>query len=188
MLARTSLFAPRQVLCAVSLSLFSHRTMASLPSTLTGPPVESLVPPNVCQFTDEFRSVPLLESFQVSDTSSVFRFGLPDASKPLNLSTCACILAKADLANGECVVRPYTPISTNANVGYFDLLVKHYGPTAKMSKYMHDLQVGDTLEFKHIAFSKSCVSKNQILCRRGDRIHNDKTKDFGKRMVPYTLL
>eukprot|EP00977_Amphora_coffeiformis_P023018 scaffold12086_cov160-Amphora_coffeaeformis.AAC.5 len=129
------------------------RTMASLPSTLTGPPVASLVPPKVCQFGPDFTDVPLLETFKVSDSTSVFRFGVPDTSKPLNLSTCACILAQAEIG-GEGVVRPYTPISTNANVGYFDLLVKNYGETAKMSRHMHEMKVGDKLNFKHIDFSE----------------------------------
>jgi cytochrome-b5 reductase len=131
------------------LSALLSRSMSSLPSTLTGPPVCSLVPPKTCQFAEDFVAVPLLKAFPVSATSSVFRFGLPDTSKPLNLSTCACILAKQEI-DGEAVVRPYTPISTNADVGYFDLLVKDYGEKAKMSKAMHALQEGETLDFKHI--------------------------------------
>lgn len=125
---------------------------------MTGPPIASLVPPGVCQFTDSFQSVPLLEKFPVSSTSSVLRFGLPNADKPLNLSTCACILAKADLpdheGNEECVVRPYTPISTNADTGYFDLLVKDYGENGRMSTFLtEDLKVGDSVDFKHIEFN-----------------------------------
>lgn len=125
---------------------------------MTGPPVSSLVPPGMCQFTDTFQAVPLLEKFPVSETSSVLRFGLPDKAKPLNLSTCACILAKADLpdraGNEECVIRPYTPISTNADVGYFDLLVKDYGENGRMSTYLtEDLNVGDSIDFKHIDFN-----------------------------------
>ena len=151
MLTRTSLLH-RRVTNALYLSLVT-RTMASLPSTLTGPPVASLVPPKTCQFGEDFVSVPLLECFKVSDTSAVFRFGLPDSSKPLNLSTCACILAQTEM-DGESVVRPYTPISTNADVGYFDLLVKNYGEKAHMSRHMHEMKQGDKLNFKHIDFSK----------------------------------
>jgi cytochrome-b5 reductase len=52
----------------------------------------------------------------------------------------------------ETVIRPYTPISTNAAKGYFDLLVKNYGPTSKMSRYLtNELQVGDTVHFSHSA-------------------------------------
>jgi cytochrome-b5 reductase len=96
---------------------------------------------------------------------------LPDPSAPLNLSTCACLLAKANIninednidhvnananANAnedevEVVIRPYTPISTNDLKGCFDLLVKNYGPGAKMSRHLHEtIKVGDTIDFKHI--------------------------------------
>eukprot|EP00566_Odontella_aurita_P015584 CAMPEP_0113566300 /NCGR_PEP_ID=MMETSP0015_2-20120614/22648_1 /TAXON_ID=2838 /ORGANISM="Odontella" /LENGTH=286 /DNA_ID=CAMNT_0000468577 /DNA_START=86 /DNA_END=946 /DNA_ORIENTATION=+ /assembly_acc=CAM_ASM_000160 len=132
--------------------------------TLSGSPVKSLVPPGQCQFNAEFQAVPLIERVFVSETSSVLRFGLPDSDKPLNLSTCACILAKADLPTDpstcaedkkdatEVVVRPYTPISTNAQTGSFDLLVKHY-PNGLMSKHVKTMPVGATLEFKHIDFN-----------------------------------
>jgi cytochrome-b5 reductase len=120
------------------------------PPSLTGKPVKALVPPGKCQFTDEFKSVPLLDRISVSPTSSVLRFGLPDESAPLNLSTCACILAKATIKD-DVVVRPYTPISTNAMKGCFDLLVKDYGEGAKMSRHLHEINVGDTIDFKHIA-------------------------------------
>lgn len=128
---------------------------SNAPSTLTGKPTSVLVPPGQCQFTDEFTSVKLLERFQVSPTSNVLRFSLPDETKPLNLSTCACILAKAKTANDpEPVIRPYTPISTNQHVGSFDLLVKNYGDSAKMSKHLcQDMAIGDSVEFKHIDFN-----------------------------------
>lgn len=119
---------------------------------MQGPPVKSLVPPGQCQFAEDAVAVPLLERTKVSPTSAVLRFGLPDTAKPLNLSTCACLLAVADI-DGESVTRPYTPVSTNVNVGYFDLLVKNYGATAKMSRHMHEMAIGETVAFKHIIFN-----------------------------------
>jgi cytochrome-b5 reductase len=137
------------------------------PPSLTGNPVRSLVPPGMCQFTEEWTSVPLLERVKVSPTSSVLRFGLPDKSMPLNLSTCACILARAKLPatsddnsdkenDGELedVVRPYTPISTNELKGCFDLLIKDYGEHGRMSHHMcNAMKVGDEIDFKHIEFN-----------------------------------
>lgn len=121
-----------------------------LPSTLTGSPIASLVPPGNCQFGETKTAVPLLERFKISPTSSVMRFGLPDPTKPLNLSTCACILAHAKIGE-EDVTRPYTPISTNEQVGSFDLLVKDYGPEAKMSHLLCEtLDIGATVQFSHI--------------------------------------
>jgi len=124
----------------------------SLPSSLQGAPIKSLVPIGQCQFNDEPIQVPLIERTRVSPTSSVLRFGLPDGTKPLNLSTCACILATADIG-GESVTRPYTPISTNVDVGYFDMLIKDYGEGAKMSRHMHEIAPGDKIAFKHIKFN-----------------------------------
>jgi cytochrome-b5 reductase len=126
----------------------------SLPSSLQGLPVKSLVPPGECQFGDNAIAVPVIEKFPVSDTTSLIRFGVPDINKPLGLSTCSCLLAIAEV-DGETVVRPYTPISTNACIGYFDLLVKNYGPTGKMSSFLCDVvQPDETLvAFKHISFN-----------------------------------
>ena len=55
----------------------------------------------------------------------------------------------------EMVVRPYTPVSTNAQSGSFDLLVKDYGPThGRFSHFLCEtMAVGDTVDFKHIPFN-----------------------------------
>jgi cytochrome-b5 reductase len=134
------------------LTLKNERTMSSLPSSMTGPPISSLVKPGECQFGPEFTAVPLIERFPITKTSSVLRFATPDTSKPLQLSTCACILANAEI-DGEDITRPYTPISTNADVGHFDLLIKSYGKDAHMSRHMHEIQPGDKINFKHIEFN-----------------------------------
>ena len=98
---------------------------SSIPSSLSSPPIKSTTEPGNCQLHEEFQALPLLAKYNVSPTSFVLRFGLPDSSKGLGLSTTACILAGAPIGqDGEMVVRPYTPISTNAMIGSFDLLVK----------------------------------------------------------------
>ena len=130
-----------------------------MPSTLTGLPTKALVAPGQCQFNEEFQTVALIKSWKISDTTFVLRFSLPDKSKPLNLSTCACILAKADLPNRnndnklEAVIRPYTPISTNEQIGSFDLMIKNYGDNGRMSTHLCQMKEGQTLEFKHIPFN-----------------------------------
>jgi cytochrome-b5 reductase len=69
----------------------------------------------------------------------------------MDLTTCACLLASAELMDtttGELVdvIRPYTPISTNNQVGSFDLLIKDYGQNGWLSKYMcEDLPIGGTV-------------------------------------------
>jgi cytochrome-b5 reductase len=156
-LLKNKLMSPRQVSPANLLRHFTITLVPTdlpfLPSSFTGQPTKALVPAGSCQFTDEFSTAPLLKRWKVSPTSSVLRFGLPDPSQPLNLSTCACILAKADLPDYdgklEEVVRPYTPITTNAQVGYFDLLVKDYGEKGRMSTHLCGLTEGSKVSFKH---------------------------------------
>lgn len=71
-------------------------------------------------------------------------FALPNAAKPLGLSTCACLLAR-----GQGTVRPYTPVSTNARLGSFQLMVKAY-PDGALSQHLATLPVGGTVEYKHM--------------------------------------
>jgi len=166
-----------------------------------GPPVASLAPPGVCQLGEEWTACKLVDKASISRNVAVFTFALPDATKPLALSTCACILSRCK-KDGEDVVRPYaqprharaatraaarkprgmqrrmertaamcavtsepqrwlalaapparrvryTPVSTNAQIGTFTLMVKVY-PDGKMSQQMHHMPIGSTLDFKHI--------------------------------------
>ena len=45
------------------------------------------------------------------------------------------------------VVRSYTPISSDENPGYFDLLIKSY-PQGNISKHMGTLKLGDTMKVR----------------------------------------
>ncbi|KAH8046899.1 cytochrome-b5 reductase [Aureococcus anophagefferens] len=89
-----------------------------------GAPTAAVVPAGQCAIGEDWTPCPLLERLWVSKDTIVVTFGLADA-KPLNLSTCACVLARggADAA-GEPFVRPYTPVSTNALAGKFQLMMK----------------------------------------------------------------
>lgn len=49
--------------------------------------------------------------------------------------------------DGETVMRSYTPISSDENSGYFDLLIKSY-PTGRISKHVSQLKIGQTLEIR----------------------------------------
>ena len=133
------------------------------PLSLTNrPPICNLVPPSQCQFTPNFTSVPLLNRIPCGNggTSFILRFGLPDTTKPMDLTTCACLLASANLLDDTTkeiveVTRPYTPISTNDQVGCFDLLIKNYGEgNGWLSKHMcEELDIGEMVQFKHIDFN-----------------------------------
>lgn len=124
-------------------------TSPAIPQSLLKPEA-SLRKPGECVFNEEFQPAKLVSKMAVGKTTQVFTFELPDTSKPLGLSTCACILAKGGKDDeGNAVVRPYTPISTNNLIGKFELMVKVY-PNGKLSQHMSNMPLGDSLEFKHI--------------------------------------
>merc|ERR1719343_1685991 len=52
-------------------------------------------------------------------------------------------------AEGKPIIRPYTPVSTNAMLGQFELMVKVY-PDGKMSQFLDALDVGKPMHFKHV--------------------------------------
>ena len=135
--------------------LAASRRTSWVDTTTDLQPVAACVPPGQCQFDEEWRAVPLLERRDVAHNARAFTFACPDENFPLGLSTCACILAGSWKANasGELVVRPYTPVSTNAWVGKFELLVKIYDtdPPGVMSTWFNSLVPGDLVHFKHIA-------------------------------------
>lgn len=92
-----------------------------------------------------FRPLTLAQITPYNHNTSIFRFELSTASASLNMPVASFVLVKATV-DGKDVIRPYTPI-IGQGVGYVDLLVKKYdnGP---MSSHIHNLKVGDTLEFK----------------------------------------
>jgi len=117
-----------------------------------GEPTAAYVPPGQCHFTADWAEAPLLSNTSISHDTRVFTFGLPEG-KALGLSTCACLLMKGvdgpKDAEDKPVIRPYTPVSTNAMLGKFELMVKVY-PEGKMSQYLDQLAVGQPMHFKHV--------------------------------------
>lgn len=124
--------------------------------TFTGVPQAELPDPTLercssCFFPTEFHHVPLINVRPVSHDTKVYTFGLPPRVS-LSLPVCACILLQGYDANGQPVVRPYTPISSNHVTGQFDLLVKHYDKGV-VSQWLASQTAGTLVAFKHIPFN-----------------------------------
>ena len=98
-----------------------------------------------CYLPTEWTELPLLTKTAVSHDTDRYDFGLPDKT-PLALPVCACILMQTP----EGDVRPYTPISDDSQLGSFTLLVKRYAQ-GKAAQYLHALEPGARVRFKHIA-------------------------------------
>jgi len=77
-----------------------------------------------------------------------YRFSLPRPTDILGLPIGQHISLAATIAGQpKEVVRSYTPISSDDNAGYFDLIIKSY-PTGNISKHMAGLKIGQTMKTK----------------------------------------
>jgi len=80
----------------------------------------------------------IIINYATIDTHSL-QLGLPVAS---------CIVTRIPGAEPDKpLIRPYTPVTTEDTIGYFDLLIKVY-PEGNMSKHIDSLKVGDSLDVR----------------------------------------
>lgn len=99
--------------------------------------------------------LPLVEKEEISHDTRRFRFGLPTADHVLGLPVGQHIHLIADV-EGELIVRAYTPVSSDDNHGFVDLLIKVYKKNVhpkfpnggKMSQYVDSLKIGDQIAFR----------------------------------------
>lgn len=94
----------------------------------------------------EYRKFPLIKKTRVSHNSCVYRFGLPKASDRLGLPIGQHISISANI-NGKEVVRSYTPISNDDQLGSFDLLIKTY-PEGNISRHVESKMIGEHIEVR----------------------------------------
>ncbi|KAI9815471.1 MAG: NADH-cytochrome b5 reductase [Pycnora praestabilis] len=96
----------------------------------------------------EFQTFELKEKTVLSHNVAIYRFNLPHATDILGLPIGQHISLGATIeGQPKEVVRSYTPISSDENPGYFDLLIKSY-PTGNISKHMASLKIGQTMKVK----------------------------------------
>jgi cytochrome-b5 reductase len=90
-----------------------------------------------------------------------YRFKLPTARHVLGLPVGNHISVRGE-ANGKEIWRSYTPITSDADVGHFSLLVKSY-PTGNISKWIAAMRIGDLIQIRgpkgNFAYRPGLVSK-----------------------------
>ncbi|XP_053575056.1 NADH-cytochrome b5 reductase 3 [Bombina bombina] len=97
----------------------------------------------------------LIDREVVSHDTRRFRFALPSPQHILGLPIGQHIYLSARI-DGNLVVRPYTPVSSDDDKGFVDLVVKIYfkgihpkfPDGGKMSQYLEGLKIGDTIDFR----------------------------------------
>ncbi|OJJ85354.1 cytochrome b5 reductase family protein [Aspergillus glaucus CBS 516.65] len=104
--------------------------------------------PRKVLIADQFQDFILKEKNDISHNVTVYRFSLPRPTDILGLPIGQHISLAATIeGQPKEVVRSYTPISSDEDAGYFDLLIKAY-PQGNISKYLTDLQVGQTMKVR----------------------------------------
>lgn len=96
----------------------------------------------------EFQNFVLKEKTIVTHNAAIYRFALPKPTDILGLPIGQHIsLAATPEGASKEIMRSYTPISSDDDKGYFDLLVKSY-PQGNISKHLATLRIGDTMKVK----------------------------------------
>ncbi|KAK4279229.1 hypothetical protein QN277_016963 [Acacia crassicarpa] len=103
--------------------------------------------PKGCLDPKNFKEFKLVRRLRYHRNVVVLRFSLPTLTSVLGLPVGQHISCRGRDFFGEEVVRQYTPITLDSDVGYFDLLVKMY-PRGRMSHHFRQMHVGDYLAVK----------------------------------------
>ncbi|KAI5289913.1 NADH-cytochrome b5 reductase [Ascosphaera aggregata] len=96
----------------------------------------------------EFQNFALKEKTIVTHNAAIYRFSLPKPTDILGLPIGQHIsLAATPEGATKEIMRSYTPISSDEDKGYFDLLVKSYAQ-GNISKHLATLRIGDTIKVR----------------------------------------
>lgn len=140
---------------------------------------------STCTIPSTWVELDLLEIRQYNDDTNIFRFKLPNNEQYLRLPIGAYLLVKApkcEHGTGDDAIRPYTSISSDKGLGYFEIICKRYKewgvkedklsqnnlflfiktdhsyrPQGAVSNYIHNLKIGDKLSFKHTSACKGKI-------------------------------
>ncbi|XP_051005133.1 NADH-cytochrome b5 reductase 2 isoform X2 [Acomys russatus] len=100
-------------------------------------------------------SLPLIEKEQINHNTRRFRFGLPSPDHVLGLPVGNYVHLLAQI-NNELVIRAYTPVSSDDDQGFVDLIIKiyfknvhpKYPEGGKMTQHLENMKIGDTILFR----------------------------------------
>jgi len=112
-------------------------------------------PPRTLQDSTIKYPLELIEREEISHDTRRFRFKLPTPEHILGLPIGQHIYLSARV-DGQLVVRPYTPVSSDEDKGYMDLVIKVYFKNVhpkfpdggKLSQYMEAMKIGETIDVR----------------------------------------
>lgn len=100
-------------------------------------------------------ALPLIEREEISHDTRRFRLGLPSPQHVLGLPIGQHIHLSAKI-NDDLVIRAYTPVSSDEDKGYVDLVIKVYFKNVhpkfpeggKLSQYLNNMKINDTIDVR----------------------------------------
>ncbi|CAH1787558.1 unnamed protein product, partial [Owenia fusiformis] len=100
-------------------------------------------------------SLKLIDREVISHDTRRFRFALPSVNHILGLPVGQHIYLTARV-DGQLVIRPYTPVTSDDDVGYMDLVVKVYFKDVhpkfpaggKMTQFLEKMEIGDYIDVR----------------------------------------
>lgn len=95
---------------------------------------------------EQFRKFPLIDKTRVSHNSCIYKFGFPNSTDRLGLPIGKHVVISA-VIDGKEVVRSYTPISNDEQLGSFDLLIKTYDQ-GNISRHVESKKIGEMVDFR----------------------------------------
>ncbi|CEF61031.1 Oxidoreductase FAD/NAD(P)-binding domain and Flavoprotein pyridine nucleotide cytochrome reductase domain and NADH:cytochrome b5 reductase (CBR) family and Oxidoreductase, FAD-binding domain and Ferredoxin reductase-type FAD-binding domain and Riboflavin synthase-like beta-barrel domain-containing protein [Strongyloides ratti] len=105
--------------------------------------------------SEEKYNLKLIKKVELSHDTRLFTFKLPSNEECLGLphGQHVNLIAKID---GKIVVRSYTPVSSDDDIGFVNLLIKVYFKNVhpkfpeggKMTQYLENLSIGDSIDFR----------------------------------------
>lgn len=121
----------------------------------------------------KWREFELFERIDVSHDSRIFRFKLQSPEHRLGLPVGHHMFLQAPV-DGHPIVRAYTPVSRDTDLGIFELCVKVYFPNkhpkfpegGKMTGFLENMKIGDMIKAKGPLGHFEYVSRGQIVLNR----------------------
>jgi len=131
----------------------------------------------------EYRRFPLIKKDALSPNTYQFRFGLPTSSSKLGLPVGKHMLLRFLDEEKKPVSRPYTPVTSDDELGYFDLVIKVY-PMGKMSQHLKGLPLNDTIEVRGPLGSLTYHGQGAFTIMRKDaETGRESPKEYKKQRV-----
>ncbi|CAO1639061.1 unnamed protein product [Sympodiomycopsis kandeliae] len=94
----------------------------------------------------QFQTYELIKKTELSPNTARYRFALPSKDSMLGLPIGQHIQVQAEV-NTKMVQRSYTPVTSDDELGFFDLVIKTY-PDGAVSSYVGAMKIGDPLSVK----------------------------------------